>query len=811
MSRFVAVRSRDLSLWQSAVQEVTQNMAGLDPKLRERVRQAVDRHVTAEAAGKKIRPAVRRERGARLTLADLVSLSKYTFDKANREAKKASAKKPVKSKESSTTSDGVRKYSTDDWSYSGGGWAQCKWEYEKYYNVETQPKYVKWDERDPNQFVLPYTLPNNAKVVLIGDWGTNMQDNVSLLKTAIREHKPAAIVHLGDIYYSGTKSECQRNIVRAVSSIYKSLGRNRAPFFTIPGNHEYYSGGVGFYDMLTTLNDGINGCRQEASFFCLRTADNKWQFLGMDTGQDDCNPSDPVSDTLKEPKLRDSEIKWHVHKLKNFQGNTILLSHHQLFSCHDAINSSRYKRSTIINTHLYKTFRDYFNRISVWFWGHEHNQAYYEDGLFGLAKGRLVGCSAYEAQLAEYPYKVNYPAVKYADWMHPITPSPYPTQGVNYFNHGLAVIDFKREKPDDPITVNYYQYPSWEGFGPDVNTPPFPPLELLDTEKIGTPREGDLIPMWQGDEPLGTPEGFSGEFKSPLGPALASFPMAGSERLFMVYVGSNWMLHWAWFDEGAGKWKGNQPIQLGGKNAESDAQPAIAVYQQKLHVAFKRRNARDLIWAWFDGSRWQQIADGKIKIGSSDVQTDQGPALAAHNNRLYMAYVDATQKKLHLVQYDGNAWSAAGKGTGSPKSSRTPALASGHGKLYMLYRDDKSGLLWAHFQPRSTSYSGQAIAGMSTDATPWMTVFNDRIFAFCKTPGGGQTDIYQATVRAKVEGMGRMCEWSPIRPYTTHSGAVAVHPGGMTMIYRGEDARLYRADCVFMRSYRSDPPEFGPF
>ena len=85
--------------------------------------------------------------------------------------------------------------------------------------------------------------------------------------------------------------------------------------------------------MIGKVNSGVAGCTQQASYFCLRTEDDTWQFLGMDTGYGDRNPVEQQA-----PVLQRHESEWHVDKLTNFPGTTILLSHHQLISAKETLN-----------------------------------------------------------------------------------------------------------------------------------------------------------------------------------------------------------------------------------------------------------------------------------------------------------------------------------------------------------------------------------------------------------------------------------------------------------------------------------------
>src|SRR5439155_15687503 len=116
--------------------------------------------------------------------------------------------------------------------------------------------------------------------------------------------------------------------------------------------------------------------------------------------------------------LEPDEIVWHRDKLVNFAGATILLSHHQLFSAHATINGSASSESEFpyLNPNLLNTFEPFFaSDVAAWLWGHEHNFVLFQNGLFGLSKGRLLGASAFEELVSESPYEVEHPSVPYLD------------------------------------------------------------------------------------------------------------------------------------------------------------------------------------------------------------------------------------------------------------------------------------------------------------------------------------------------------------------------------------------------------------
>lgn len=458
LSRLTTIRDRNLSLWQSAVDEVVATIK--DPARREAMREAAALHVLSamnkETALDQPPPA------ASVEAADphaLAFLSKKLFESANAQQDGHSAFGGLGGFSLTDLTELLRDYSKADIL----GWAQCAIQYAKYLaSGAGSPKYVNWKDQVPADIsygVLDYRLPDSARIVLVGDWGSHMTDNVAMLRQALKRFKPDAIMHLGDVYYSGTAFECKRNVLDVMDGLVKELGIKRPPFFTVPGNHEYYSGGAAFYDMIGKINTGIAGARQRASYFCLRTANDKWQFLGMDTGYNDHIPGLSVG-----PGLQATEAEWHTDKLRTFPGSTILLSHHQLFSANSPINKSGAR--PFVNEALLGTFSPFFDRIGAWFWGHEHNLVMFKDGQFGLKKGRLVGCSAFQSAEHEDPYEIKFPDVAYSDPMPRLGFSPFGGElGLQkFYNHAFALLEVSPQR----IDVSYFEYPSW---GRDFDKP----------------------------------------------------------------------------------------------------------------------------------------------------------------------------------------------------------------------------------------------------------------------------------------------------------------------------------------------------
>jgi hypothetical protein len=402
----------------------------------------------------------------------------------------------------------VRQYST---AYTAG-WVTCAENFAFFGTYEgLERPYVSWVGQPQGlQFsVIDYQLPNDAVVAVLGDWGTGLSDAADMLAVLMRQHNPTVIIHLGDIYYSGTPSgipgqpdypgECQDNFLNVIAGVFQQAGISPVPVFTIPGNHEYYSWAVGYFnEVLPQVNAGFLTAVQPASFFALRTEDQIWQFLGMDTGYNDNDPLygvPPAFYMTTAPALESDEVTWHQDKLNNFPGKTILLSHHQFYSANATMNGVVSGDPPFMNTSLAPVFAPYFSSaIAAWLWGHEHNLVLYQNDLMGLQTGRLIGCSSYEETTAENPYYVNNPQIPYLDG------SNYQLGSENgYYNHGYAILDFNRASPQDPITIGYYQYPSWGT--PPKSVPTTAQLiysENIDTRSTppsGAIQYGDLLTM----------------------------------------------------------------------------------------------------------------------------------------------------------------------------------------------------------------------------------------------------------------------------------------------------------------------------
>ena len=339
--------------------------------------------------------------------------------------------------------------------------------------------YRAWDGSDPEFAVVEAKVPGQGKVAVFGDWGTGTSD-AKLLFTEMMKHRPDVLLHLGDIYEAGTPYECQAFFLGPIEAVCEENGWARPPILAIPGNHEYFTAAAGYFELIDALNTGHGDAwRQQASFFCLRSDDGRWQFLGVDT------ELEGIREDLQ-PGLQPTELAWHRDKLASFAGRSVLLSHHQLVSADKVINP----RATgtdyqYFNANLVDGFKaalpddsgTYFDRIDQWLWGHDHWFVPYVDGLpipapgatgLKLKRGQLLGGSARETGEGKRSVRFE-SAVQRRDAAYVL---PAITND-DLYNHTYGILDL------GAATASYYQVPAWLETNPSPDkTVPTAPLHV---------------------------------------------------------------------------------------------------------------------------------------------------------------------------------------------------------------------------------------------------------------------------------------------------------------------------------------------
>jgi hypothetical protein len=319
-------------------------------------------------------------------------------------------------------------------------WADCVAEYVKFKLGGGKIPYRP--PTGPQSFVIDGRLPPNAKIAIVGDWGTG-EDAAKGVLGRIAARTPDVVFHLGDIYYSGTEHEVQTYFYAIWQSL---LGIPSVPWgqkptaaqlaarpatFTLSGNHDMYSGGAPYYTVIDMLG-------QPASCFCVRNA--TWQFIALDTGLHDARPGVETVTSL-EP----AEADWLKARVADAgTRKTFLLSHHQLYSAFEKFNGAN------LNATLYGQVQDVLAGVTAWFWGHEHDLTVYKK--FPATKGVLGRCVGHGA------FPVGVDEKRTADPALPFDASAALSADSDggLFQHGYAWMELNDAART--ATIQYFEY-----------------------------------------------------------------------------------------------------------------------------------------------------------------------------------------------------------------------------------------------------------------------------------------------------------------------------------------------------------------
>lgn len=201
------------------------------------------------------------------------------------------------------------------------------------------------------------TFDDDSSVAVVGDWGTNLYGAPVSAASIEACSKFGLLLHLGDIYYSGTKAEAKQRFLDAWPSSAGKVSR------ALNGNHEMYSGGFAYF------NDILPKFQQPSSYFALQNTN--FLLVGLDTAHTDHG-------------LDAEQVKWlkSVVQKAGPKRKLILFSHHQPFSRLD-------KQGPKLQEALAGLLAA--KAITAWYWGHEHDCIIYDKHpRFGLL-GRCIG------------------------------------------------------------------------------------------------------------------------------------------------------------------------------------------------------------------------------------------------------------------------------------------------------------------------------------------------------------------------------------------------------------------------------------
>jgi hypothetical protein len=190
-----------------------------------------------------------------------------------------------------------------------------------------------------------------------------------------------------------------------------------------------------------------------------------------------------------------------------------------------------------------------------------------------------------------------------------------------------------------------------------------------------------------------------------------------------------------------GKWW--SPQQRLNDRASTDA-PALAVYRDKLYMAWRGAGDDNLWWASYDGNPDLKWSD---QIPLTDKGSVEGPTLAVFQDKLFMAWRGVSgDQGLYWATYDGNPdlkWSDQ-QTPGDRGSFDVPALAVFQDNLFMAWRgiEGDENLWWATYDENDhRKWTDQhPLTDRGSTEGPALAAFQDKLYMVWKGVSGIDED-----------------------------------------------------------------------
>jgi hypothetical protein len=205
-------------------------------------------------------------------------------------------------------------------------------------------------------------IPKVCSVGLTADWGTGLYGAPQIADSFRRQaaaRKFDLLMHLGDVYYSGTEKEVDERFLKVWPTEAGTVNR------ALNGNHEMYSGGFGYFERILPAFD------QDCSYFAVQNDD--WLLVGLDTAYVDHD-------------MDNAQVAWLTLLVQQAQQprrrKVVLFSHQQPFS---RLSSQGPKLQQALK-HLLTA-----GGIRAWYWGHEHDCIVYDEHPEWNLLGRCLG------------------------------------------------------------------------------------------------------------------------------------------------------------------------------------------------------------------------------------------------------------------------------------------------------------------------------------------------------------------------------------------------------------------------------------
>lgn len=236
-----------------------------------------------------------------------------------------------------------------------------------------EPPDFRFHDSKPSAFT--YELPSaepSVKVALFSDFGTGLYHALYIADQLEEAAFPYAL-HLGDVYYSGRKSEFRDRFEKQLDPI---LGRTA--LYTLHSNHEMYSLAKPYFTYLDNRTYPAGQPRQEGSYF--RLICKGVQFVGIDTAS--------FGDgRYREPRQR-AWLEKVLEEGRSSQRVTILLSANEPYD----YGEKDFRPLLREDLDELVTARQL---VDLWFWGNVHYCALFGPAPRSPFHGSCIGHSGY--------------------------------------------------------------------------------------------------------------------------------------------------------------------------------------------------------------------------------------------------------------------------------------------------------------------------------------------------------------------------------------------------------------------------------
>jgi Calcineurin-like phosphoesterase len=297
-------------------------------------------------------------------------------------------------------------------------------------------------------------LGERARLFILGDWGTGTeraQRVANAIHAKLRDSdsrgRDCHVIHLGDTYVAGWWWEQLLHVIR----LWPVRGGVQATSWALAGNHDYYSGTDGYFDLLLGHPPFAHqhGDGRPTSIFELRN--DHWCVLGLDSSWVDHD-------------LPQAEVSWLDSALDRaeHQGQrVILLTHHQPWSAFgEGPHPPLWKRVVEFwsrleawlagrrgdVTPLWKKVKPLIESrpVAAWFWGHEHRFALYKPRR-EINRPRLLGNGGVPSHVTDASY-YTHPDLLAFDYEAPLPDDP------EWCRFAFAIVDLD----DDGFSETYF-------------------------------------------------------------------------------------------------------------------------------------------------------------------------------------------------------------------------------------------------------------------------------------------------------------------------------------------------------------------